>query len=106
MSHYSDRYSHNDGSNHSYINGHMCFTSNLRAACKTDRYRWSRGVGGGVLGLSHPIGLVDPLAPAELPVLRRAGAEPWRLIVTSLKERRRDVIPAIQPPAQHLVNKA
>lgn len=34
------------------------FTSDLRAAGKTDRYRWSRGIGGGVLGLSHPIGLM------------------------------------------------
>lgn len=44
-------------------------TSDLRAACETDRYRWSRGVGGGMLGLSHPVGLMDPPAPAELSVL-------------------------------------
>lgn len=51
------------------FNRHMRFTSDLRAACETDRYRWSRGVGGGMLGLSHPVGLMDTLAPAELSVL-------------------------------------
>lgn len=45
------------------------FTSDLRAAGKTDRYRGSRGIGGGVLGLSHPIGLMYRLAPTELTML-------------------------------------
>lgn len=44
-------------------------TSDLRAAWETDRYRWSRGVGRGMLGLSDPVGLMDPLAATELPVL-------------------------------------
>lgn len=52
------------------LNRHMCFTSDLRAACKTDRYRWSRGVGGGMLGLSHTIGFMDTLASAELSMFR------------------------------------
>lgn len=42
------------------------FTSDLGAACKTNRYRWSRGIGGGVLSLSYTIGLMDRLASAEL----------------------------------------
>lgn len=57
-------------------------TSDLRTACETDGYRRSSGVGGGVLGLSHPVGLMDPLAAAELAVLSRARAEPGGLIVT------------------------
>lgn len=44
-------------------------TSDLRAACKTDRNRRSRGVSGGMLGLRHPVGLVDSLASAKLAVL-------------------------------------
>lgn len=64
----------------------MSFTSDLRTACETDRYRGSGSVGGGMLGLSHPIGLMDPLGTAELPVLRRRRAEPGGLIVTCLTE--------------------
>lgn len=52
-----------------HLNRHMSFTSDLRAAWETDRYRWSRGVGRGMLGLSDPVGLMDPLAATELPVL-------------------------------------
>lgn len=54
---------------HGELNETRFFTSDLRAARETDRHRWSGGVGGGVLGLSHAIGLVDALGPAELPVL-------------------------------------
>lgn len=70
----------------SHLNRHVSFTSDLRAAGETDRYRWPRSVGGGMLRLSHPIGLMDPLAPAELAVLCRARAEPRRLIVACLGE--------------------
>lgn len=62
------------------------FTSDLRAAGKAGRHRWSRSVSGRMLGLSHPVRLMDALAPAELPVLCRARAEPRCLIVTSLKK--------------------
>lgn len=48
------------------INAQKSFTSDLGAACKTNRYRWSRGIGGGVLSLSYTIGLMDRLASAEL----------------------------------------
>lgn len=44
-------------------------TSDLRATRETDRHRGSRGVGRGVLSLSHPVGLVDSLSAAELAVL-------------------------------------
>lgn len=77
------------------LNRHMRFTSDLRAACETDRYRWSRGVGGGMLGLSHPVGLMDTLAPAELSVLCWARAEPRCLIVTCLTEDREGVLTVI-----------
>lgn len=64
----------------------MFYTSDLRVACKADGHRRPRGVRWGMLGLRHPIGLVDPLAPAELPVLCWTGTETRRLIMTCLKE--------------------
>lgn len=61
------------------------FTSNLRTAGKADRYRWTRGVGGGMLGLGHSVGLVDCLATAELSVFSRGRAEAWSLVVSCLE---------------------
>lgn len=64
----------------------MSFTSDLWAACKTNRYRWSRGIGGGVLSLSYTIGLMDCLASAELPVVCWCWTEPRGLVVACLNE--------------------
>lgn len=57
-------------------------SSDLRAAGEAHGDGGSRGVGGGV-GRCHPVGLVDPLAPAELPMLCWAGVKWRRLIMTS-----------------------
>lgn len=71
---------------HQNMHAQMSFTSDLWAACKTNRYRWSRGIGGGVLSLSHTIGLMDRLASAELPVVCWCWTEPRGLVVARLNE--------------------
>lgn len=64
----------------------MTFTSDLWAACKANRHRGSRSIGGGVLSLSNTIGLVDRLASAELSVICWRRTEPRRLVVTRLND--------------------
>lgn len=71
---------------HQNIRAQMSFTSDLWAACKTNRYRWSSSIGGGVLSLSYTIGLMDCLASAELPVVCWCWTEPRGLVVACLHE--------------------